>query len=163
MALITCIEFTCPKCSLCREIMIEYNRTKSSADSGNQTEQLRCFGLGETHPKIAKINIKIFNIFNLTEYPTGCETYYGPYSVACLTSIWSSVKCFREGTGSPDKLSSSVISSYTGLGLRFEILSSFHCSENSLVVHTNTRHIDVTVTCCYLYIVMAVMTSDTTW
>lgn len=65
--------------------------------------------------------------YNLTEFPAGCERYFGQYSVACLTSIWSSVNCFPEGTGSPHKLSSTLISSYTGLGLRFEMHHSEYC------------------------------------
>lgn len=35
-----------PQCTL-SEIINEFNDTKSSADSGNVTNQLRCFGLGE--------------------------------------------------------------------------------------------------------------------
>lgn len=43
------IDFWLKHICLSREIIDEFNGTKSSADSANVTNQLRCFGLGEAY------------------------------------------------------------------------------------------------------------------
>ncbi|XP_078486414.1 uncharacterized protein LOC144744924 [Ciona intestinalis] len=56
---------------------------KSAADNGNDDHQLNCYG---------------------TVFPENCDTYYGPHSVECLTTIWESKGCLSEGTKAPVKL-----------------------------------------------------------
>ncbi|XP_078487513.1 uncharacterized protein LOC144745367 isoform X3 [Ciona intestinalis] len=56
---------------------------KSSADDGSDDHQLNCYGL---------------------VFPENCDTYYGPHSVECLTTIWISKGCLSEGTKAPVKL-----------------------------------------------------------
>ncbi|XP_078487526.1 uncharacterized protein LOC144745375 [Ciona intestinalis] len=56
---------------------------KSAADDGNDDQQLNCYGL---------------------VFPENCDTYYGPHSVECLTTIWESKGCLSEGSKAPNKL-----------------------------------------------------------
>ncbi|XP_078486413.1 uncharacterized protein LOC144744923 [Ciona intestinalis] len=56
---------------------------KSAAESGNNDHQLNCYGI---------------------VFPEFCDTYYGPHSVECLTTIWQAKGCLSEGTKAPDKL-----------------------------------------------------------
>ncbi|XP_077971809.1 uncharacterized protein LOC144425906 [Styela clava] len=81
-----------------RELADEFNATKSNADNSDIPSQFLCFGL---------------------EYPSGCNLYYGPYSVSCLETIWISVKCLPEGSEFPTKLTVQKIDSFNGMGLRF--------------------------------------------
>ncbi|XP_078486407.1 uncharacterized protein LOC144744914 [Ciona intestinalis] len=37
-------------------------------------------------------------------FPDNCDTYYGPHSVQCLTTIWEWKGCLNEGTKAPVKL-----------------------------------------------------------
>nr|XP_039272245.1 uncharacterized protein LOC120346544 [Styela clava] len=80
-----------------REIIDEFNATKSAADTGNVDNQNDCFGL---------------------PYPNHCDKYYGPYSVECLTTIWTSVRCLPEGDEYPHKLSENAVTAFTEMGLR---------------------------------------------
>uniref|UniRef100_UPI000EF4FFBF uncharacterized protein LOC113475320 n=1 Tax=Ciona intestinalis TaxID=7719 RepID=UPI000EF4FFBF len=57
---------------------------KSAADNGSDDHQLNCYGI---------------------VFPENCDTYYGPYSMECLTTIWESKGCLSEGTKAPVKLS----------------------------------------------------------
>uniref|UniRef100_UPI000EF458B6 uncharacterized protein LOC113475491 n=1 Tax=Ciona intestinalis TaxID=7719 RepID=UPI000EF458B6 len=56
---------------------------KSAADDGNDDHQLNCYGI---------------------VFPDDCDTYYGPHSVECLTTIWEWKGCLSEGTRAPVKL-----------------------------------------------------------
>ncbi|XP_078486402.1 uncharacterized protein LOC144744907 [Ciona intestinalis] len=56
---------------------------KLAADGGNDDHQLNCYGL---------------------VFPDNCDTYYGPHSVQCLTTIWEWKGCLNEGTRAPVKL-----------------------------------------------------------
>nr|XP_039272246.1 uncharacterized protein LOC120346545 [Styela clava] len=89
-----------------REIINEFNGTKSSADNGDVENQNFCFGL---------------------PYPAHCDKYYGPYSVECLTTIWTSVRCLPEGEEYPHKLSESAIAAFTEMGLR-PLIAQFNAS-----------------------------------
>lgn len=57
-----------------------------------------------------------------TEYPPGCSTYHGPFSVECLTSMWHNATCIAEGTKFPPKLNSTEIDAFTGMGLEFVLV-----------------------------------------
>ncbi|XP_078487555.1 uncharacterized protein LOC144745395 [Ciona intestinalis] len=56
---------------------------KSAAENGDDDHQLNCYGL---------------------VFPDNCDTYYGPHSVECLTTIWEWKGCLGEGTKAPVKL-----------------------------------------------------------
>nr|XP_026691290.1 uncharacterized protein LOC113474438 [Ciona intestinalis] len=56
---------------------------KSAADSGNEDHQLNCYGI---------------------RFPENCDSYYGPHTVECLTTMWESKGCLGEGTKAPVKL-----------------------------------------------------------
>ncbi|XP_077971333.1 uncharacterized protein LOC120346548 [Styela clava] len=79
-----------------REVTSRFQGMKDSADSGDGTNQLFCFG---------------------KKYPANCNEYYGPYTAECLDTIWKLVKCLPEGTNHPSKRSQSDIAGLTGLGL----------------------------------------------
>nr|XP_026695983.1 uncharacterized protein LOC108950895 isoform X20 [Ciona intestinalis] len=66
-----------------RDVRGNMEGVKSAADNGNDIHQLNCYGL---------------------VFPDNCDTYYGPHSVECLTTIWESKGCLSEGTKAPDKL-----------------------------------------------------------
>ncbi|XP_078486403.1 uncharacterized protein LOC144744908 [Ciona intestinalis] len=56
---------------------------KSAADNGNDDHQMNCYGL---------------------VFPDNCDTYDGPHSVECLTTIWEWKGCLGEGTKAPVNL-----------------------------------------------------------
>jgi len=37
-------------------------------------------------------------------FPSGCENYYGPHSIACLVTMWEEIGCLDEGEAHPNKL-----------------------------------------------------------
>lgn len=104
---------------LCRELYSQMNTTKTKADSGDSTQQLDCFGIGnKCHLLLQQNNFIDVKIF-LTDFPGTCPTYNGPHSVECLKSVWSSVGCLAEGEKYPDKLSSTEEGALTSLTFRF--------------------------------------------
>lgn len=66
--------------------------------------------------------VNYFKQICFLEYPSGCDTYYGPHDTSCLATLWSNVGCLAEGTKYPDKLSSAEVDSLTGIGLRWDRL-----------------------------------------
>nr|XP_026693796.1 uncharacterized protein LOC100179877 isoform X2 [Ciona intestinalis] len=84
---------------------------KTSADTGSKPEQLDCYGI---------------------EFPDNCLSFYGPYSIECLNSIWNIRGCLNKGTKAPSKLNPSERNSLDALNLKvsrklYNILrSSFH-------------------------------------
>ncbi|XP_078487489.1 uncharacterized protein LOC100175212 isoform X3 [Ciona intestinalis] len=66
-----------------RAVRSNMEDVKSAADSGNADHQLNCYGIA---------------------FPDNCDTYYGPHSVECLTTIWESKGCLSEGSKAPVKL-----------------------------------------------------------
>nr|XP_026693802.1 uncharacterized protein LOC113474930 [Ciona intestinalis] len=58
---------------------------KSAADNGSDVHQLNCYGI---------------------VFPENCDTYNGPHSVECLTTIWKSKGCLNKGSKSPINLDS---------------------------------------------------------
>nr|XP_026695288.1 uncharacterized protein LOC108950586 isoform X2 [Ciona intestinalis] len=74
-----------------RSVREDMEETKSSADRGNDDNQMSCYGL---------------------VFPENCETYYGPHSLYCLTTIWESKGCLSEGSKAPDKLNKADIKAF---------------------------------------------------
>ncbi|XP_078486405.1 uncharacterized protein LOC144744910 [Ciona intestinalis] len=81
---------------------------KSAADNGNDDHQLNCYGLEQI-----LINLLLWDLYHLCVkqfvfpflvFPDNCDTYYGPHSVECFTTIWKSKGCLTEGTKAPVKL-----------------------------------------------------------
>ncbi|XP_078487546.1 uncharacterized protein LOC144745386 [Ciona intestinalis] len=68
-----------------RDVRSNMEGVKSAADGGNDDHQLNCYGIA---------------------FLENCDTYLGPHSVECLTTIWESKGCLVEGTKAPDKLDS---------------------------------------------------------
>ncbi|XP_078486426.1 uncharacterized protein LOC144744930 [Ciona intestinalis] len=66
-----------------RHVRANMEDVKSAADGGNDDHQLNCYGI---------------------VFPENCDTYYGPHSVECLTTIWKSKGCLVEGSKAPVKL-----------------------------------------------------------
>lgn len=75
-----------------------------------------------SHAKVSSIGNTTF----MSEYPTGCDTYYGAYPIPCLETIWDMVRCLPKGTAYPPKLASSNVSSWTGMGLRWVVFLWCH-------------------------------------
>ncbi|XP_078487506.1 uncharacterized protein LOC113474342 isoform X2 [Ciona intestinalis] len=71
--------------------------TKTSADTGSKPEQLNCYGI---------------------EFPDNCLSFYGPYSIDCLNSIWNIRGCLNKGTKAPSKLNPSERTSLDALNLK---------------------------------------------
>ncbi|XP_078486601.1 uncharacterized protein LOC144745010 isoform X3 [Ciona intestinalis] len=76
---------------------------KLAADGGNDDHQLNCYGL---------------------VFPENCDTYYGPHSVECLTTIWISKGCLGEGTKAPVKLETNETEALDLLNVE-EVLDNF--------------------------------------
>ncbi|XP_078487572.1 uncharacterized protein LOC108950586 [Ciona intestinalis] len=71
--------------------------SKASADTGSKPEQLNCYGI---------------------ELPDNCLSFYGPYSIDCLNSIWNIRGCLNKGTKAPSKLNPSERTSLDALNLK---------------------------------------------
>uniref|UniRef100_H2XP01 Uncharacterized protein n=1 Tax=Ciona intestinalis TaxID=7719 RepID=H2XP01_CIOIN len=76
---------------------------KSAADDGNDDHQLNCYGI---------------------IFPDNCATYYGPHSVECLTTIWQSKGCLKEGTKAPVKLNTTEKNALDLLNVN-EVINNF--------------------------------------
>nr|XP_039272236.1 uncharacterized protein LOC120346535 [Styela clava] len=87
-----------------RNVTELFNETAFSANNGNVSSQLECFGL---------------------EYPANCTDYYGPHSVDCLITMWLSINCLHKGTKFPSKLTADELDKYNQMNLR-EILNEYN-------------------------------------
>ena len=103
--------------------MDAFNRTRAEADSGYKDSQFKCFGMG----KLPDLNLNIYFINHIilkyfTEYPLGCEKYYGPHPLECLETIWDSVKCLVEGNKHPSKLTNQEHEILDNKNLRYPLI-----------------------------------------
>ena len=51
-----------------------------------------------------------FYLLLFAGFPKGCNTYDGPHSVACISSIWEMVGCLSQGASHPMQLSGADLS-----------------------------------------------------
>ncbi|XP_077971340.1 uncharacterized protein LOC144425696 [Styela clava] len=87
-----------------REMILEFNYTFATADSGDVSNQTFCLGI---------------------VYPTDCINYYGPHSVECLETIWLSAKCLEEGSKYPEKRDEAEVVRLDELNLR-QVIDEFN-------------------------------------
>nr|XP_039272237.1 uncharacterized protein LOC120346536 [Styela clava] len=87
-----------------REMILEFNYTFATADSGDVSNQTFCLGI---------------------VYPTDCINYYGPHSVECLETIWLSAKCLEEGSKYPEKRDEAELVRLDELNLR-QVIDEFN-------------------------------------
>lgn len=106
-----------------RPIISSFNASASSADEGDTSHQMNCYGMGKSQ-FIRNLTIAS-NLVNLIVYPDNCVKFHGPHSKECLKTIWSSVGCLLKGTQHPSKLSISEHSSINSLNLRYGICQSY--------------------------------------
>ena len=48
------------------------------------------------------------NYFFALAFSSGCASYYSPFQIECLRSIWVKVGCLKEGLGYPKDLASAI-------------------------------------------------------
>ncbi|XP_078487544.1 uncharacterized protein LOC144745384 [Ciona intestinalis] len=80
------------------DVEIGFETTRIEADGGDKDKGLECYGL---------------------VYPDKCDSYDGPHTVGCLTTIWEEVGCKIEGLRYPGVLTSADVDALKILSLRY--------------------------------------------
>lgn len=93
-----------------REVLEYINLTRHSADSGVNTSQLQCYGIGEIFTTIC------FHIFHDIHLPAdvadGC-TYWPVHTDDCLRQMWLNLtECIEMGSAFPVGLSTAERNQY---------------------------------------------------
>lgn len=61
----------------------------------------------------------LFWICYISVYPSNCELYYGPHSIECLDTMWTSATCLLNGTAHPSKRNTTQLSSLDSTNIRW--------------------------------------------